>query len=70
MVILHHKTANVPEWFLVTVWVNASTCTEKKLNPRIASCGKDTFFAAKHSPFNRISDIKSTQSYLGESKDD
>ena len=31
---------------------------------------KFTFFAAKDSPFNLSSDIKSTQSYLGESKDE
>ena len=30
---------------------------------------KCTVFAAKDSPFNLISDTKSTQSYLGESKD-
>ena len=27
----------------LVIWGNASTCAEKKLNPRIASCGKDTF---------------------------
>ena len=31
---------------------------------------KCTVFAAKDSPFNLISDTKSTQSYLGESKDE
>ena len=25
------------------IWGNASTCAEKKLNPRIASCGKHTY---------------------------
>ena len=30
---------------------------------------KCAFFAAKDSPFNLTSDTKSTQSYLGESKD-
>ena len=31
---------------------------------------KNTIFAAMDSPFNLISDKKSTQSYLGESKDE
>ena len=31
---------------------------------------KSIFFAAMDSPFNLVSDIKSTQSYLGDSKDE
>ena len=27
----------------LVIWGNASSCAEKKLNPQIASCGKDTF---------------------------
>ena len=31
----------------LVIWGNASTCAEKKLNPRIASCGKDTLSSIK-----------------------
>ena len=30
----------------LVIWGNASTCAEKKLNPRIASCGKDILYCS------------------------
>ena len=41
-------------------WGNASTCAEKKPNPRIASCGKDTFHG---NTYNIVSLIHPQQSF-------